>query len=173
MRLPGTCHNRGAALAAARQAFARWRSRLLRPGCPGGCRRGLLPVGLVLAGCFCSPGYARDPAPALASDRPGLGDGASVMAPGALQLEVGGRLREFGGTRGGEGTALVRRGLAAAELRLYLPSPLAIQGGDPNWIEAGFATAVNQNFQWDLNSAYDTKSGDWFFGIGFSKRWLP
>lgn len=284
MRVPGTSHDRVVALAAARRSVSRRWSRPLRPRDPGGCGRDLLPVALVLACCFSLSGHARDPAPALASDRPGLGDGAWVMAPGALQLEVGGRLREFGGTRGGEGTALLRRGLAGAELRLYLPSPLTSQGdddpsglqwsdlgvgvklpvgsangwdwsvvaagtlptgsasltadavtgfatlvgetrltdsvafavnagaaasaatsdantlsliptftwsvsdavalyggyagfyrpgSDEHWVEAGFATAVNRNLQWDLNSAYDTESGDWFFGIGFSRRWLP
>ena len=282
MRIPDTSHSRG--LAAARRTYTVRRRRLLWRGGPGDRGRALLPVVFVLAFCCCAPGHTRDPAPALASDRPGLGDGAWVLAPGSLQLEVGGRLREFGGTRGGEGTALVRRGLAAVELRLYLPSPLTLEGDDDgsdvqwgdlglgvklpagsaagwdwsivaagtvptgsasvtadaltgfatlvgetrlsdtvafalnagaaasaassdssslsliptftwsvsdavafyggyagfygpgddeHWVEAGFATAVSRNLQWDFNSAYDTGSGDWFVGIGFSRRWLP
>jgi hypothetical protein len=228
---------------------------------------------------------AREPSQGIASDRPGIGDGGWVLAPGVWQAELGATLNDFGSSRAGEGSALIRAGLTNIELRLYLPSPLLFdgasntsddlqwgdlglgaklplgsstnwdwsliaaatvptgssrqtadavtglgtlvgetslsdtlaftinagaeastassddtvlsfiptltlslsdslsayggyagfysQGEDQHWVEAGIVTARGRDFQWDINSAYDTQSGDWFFGIGLSKRWRP
>lgn len=228
---------------------------------------------------------AREPAPGLASDRPGIGDGGWVLAPGVWQAELGLTLNDFGRARAGEGSALIRTGLQDIELRFYLPSPLRFdgdsgvpdelqwgdlgvgaklplgsstnwdwsligavtvptgssgvtadaltglgtlvgetrlsdtlgftlnagaevseassddtvlsliptwtwsvgdalsvyggyagfysQGEDQHWLEAGVMTATSSDFQWDINCAYDTESGDWFFGVGLSRRWRP
>lgn len=67
-------------------------------------------------------------------------------------------------------------------LTLSLSDRMSIYGGyagfygpgdDQHWLEAGVVTVAGRHFQWDINSAYDTQSGDWFFGLGFSRRWLP
>lgn len=269
--------------------------RAAGPGEPAGPVRGRFPYpfvrrGAVLAGLaflFCSSPSAevREPAPSIGSERPGFGDGAWVLAPGVWQMEAGARLRDFDDARAWEGSALLRRGLADLELRLYLPALLSMErdsdswsdahwsdlglglklplggaagwdwsvvgaatlptgsssvtadtvtgfvtlvgetrlndrigfalntgasasaesssttslsfiptftvgvserasvyggyagfygtGEDQHWLEAGIATAASPLFQWDINSAYETQSGDWFFGVGFSRRWLP
>jgi hypothetical protein len=58
----------------------------------------------------------------LNSDRPGLGDGAHVMAPGVWQAELGGQLARDGIDQFSLGQGLVRRGFDAFELRFYANS---------------------------------------------------
>lgn len=72
----------------------------------------------------------RGPAPTIASDRPGLGDGAHVLAEGVWQLEAG-VAYDGGGpaTLFSIGQGLVRLGLAGVELRLY-PNSLVFQRGE-------------------------------------------
>jgi hypothetical protein len=70
------------------------------------------------------------PTPTIASDRPGLGDGAHVLAEGVWQLEAG-VAYDGGGpaTLFSAGQALVRVGLAGLELRFY-PNSVVFQRGD-------------------------------------------
>jgi len=222
---------------------------------------------------------SREAAASITPDRPGLGDGAWVVAPGVWQLETGLTLVDAGSDRQGEGSALLRLGLPAYELRITLPSPLwsvdpggtefadlglgfkvplgasdewvwalvanatvptgtdgasddevtaalTLVGEHPlgertgftinlggaapldsasdgnlsliptlsfqlaetlsayagyggyfddddkqHWLEAGFTLVPEGNLQWDLNSAYEVESADWFLGVGFSWRW--
>jgi len=46
-------------------------------------------------------------------------------------------------------------------------------GNNQHWIETGAVAASGRDFQFDINTAYDTQSGDWFVGIGLSRRWRP
>lgn len=72
----------------------------------------------------------RAPAATIASDRPGLGDGAHVLAEGVWQLEAGVAYDGGGSaTLFSVGQGLVRLGLAGVELRLY-PNSLVFQRGD-------------------------------------------
>lgn len=66
----------------------------------------------------------RAPADGIRSDRPGIGDGAWVLAPDVIQTELGLTINDVGLDRIGVGSALVRWGLDFFELRFYLPSPL-------------------------------------------------
>ena len=87
---------------------------------------------VVLPGRACAQESAsgRDPAPAIASDRPGLGDGANVLAQGVWQLEAGMSYDGGGPARlFSLGQGLVRVGLAGVELRLY-PNSLVFRRGD-------------------------------------------
>lgn len=71
-----------------------------------------------------------DPAPTIASDRPGLGDGAHVLVDGVWQLEAGAAYDGGGSaTFVSVGQGLLRVGLAGVELRLY-PNSLVFQRGD-------------------------------------------
>lgn len=79
---------------------------------------------MVLATPWATRAQSRDPAPGIFSDRPGIGDGAWVVAPGVWQAEVGLTLQDVGPDRIGAGSALVRFGLPPLEIRFYLPSPL-------------------------------------------------
>ncbi len=77
----------------------------------------------------------RNPAGILVPDRPGLGDGMWVVAPGVVQAEAGATLESAGGDRSGVGSALVRLGFAPLELRVQLPSLLLSTG--PDDVEVG------------------------------------
>jgi len=73
---------------------------------------------------------AQDPEPpasgdapfSLDSDRPGLGDGAHVLAPGVWQAEFGGQYMSGGAARFSVGQGLLRGGFTPFELRLYANS---------------------------------------------------
>jgi hypothetical protein len=72
----------------------------------------------------------RAPATTIASDRPGLGDGAHVLPQGIWQLEVGTAYDGGGDARlFSVGQGVVRVGLSGVELRLY-PNSLVFRGGD-------------------------------------------
>ncbi len=93
----------------------------------------------------------RQPAASITSDRPGLGDGAGVVGPGVWQAEMGLTFRDTGPQRLGEGTALVRGGFSAAELRLYLPTPSYSNDTDSaelGDIGVGFKLPISESEAW-------------------------
>jgi len=100
----------------------------------------LILIGVLLCGALLAsadPAHSQNRAPAntVVSDRPGLGDGAWVLAPGVWQAEIGLTLQEGGTDRIGIGSALVRWGLSPLEIRFYLPSPLI--SVEPDGTEVG------------------------------------
>lgn len=66
----------------------------------------------------------------LASDRPGLGDAAHVMAPGAWQVELGGTIWAEETDEFLVGSSLVRFGFAPLEVRLFVPNFVALHQGE-------------------------------------------
>ncbi len=64
----------------------------------------------------------REPPASLSSDRPGLGDGTHVLAPGVWQVELGGQYMGAGDGRWSLGQGLIRGGFAPFELRIYTNS---------------------------------------------------
>ena len=94
-------------------------------------------LGGLCAGVADAGGQARQPSETIASDRPGLGDGAHILASGVFQLEVGFGLDGSGGERlYSIGQAVARIGLAAFELRLYPNSFSLLRGNGAS--ESGF-----------------------------------
>lgn len=79
-------------------------------------------VGATLMSATATAAQTRDPAGTIVSDRPGLGDGSWVLAPGVLQAELGITRSDLGAISIGDGSALVRIGFAPLELRLTLPT---------------------------------------------------
>jgi len=73
-------------------------------------------------------GQARDPSTSILSDRPGLGDGSHVLAPGVWQAEVGAAFMGDVADGLSLGQGLVRGGFAAFDLRLYANS-IVLQDG--------------------------------------------
>jgi hypothetical protein len=77
-----------------------------------------------------SAAQAREPSTTIASDRPGLGDGAHVLAPGVWQAELG-----FSVDGGGDvrlysiGQGVLRFGLTKLEVRVY-PNSFVLRRGD-------------------------------------------
>lgn len=84
----------------------------------------LLPFLLVLASAPVSLAAqdSEPPPPPILSDRPGLGDGTHVMAPGAWQVEVGGQYMGHGADRWSLGQGLIRGGFEPFEVRIYTNS---------------------------------------------------
>jgi hypothetical protein len=73
---------------------------------------------------------AREPSATIASDRPGLGDGAHVLAPGVWQAELGVSVDGGGGVRlYSIGQGVLRFGLAPVEVRVY-PNSYVFRRGD-------------------------------------------
>jgi hypothetical protein len=66
----------------------------------------------------------------IASDRPGLGNGAYVMAPGEWQAELGGTIEARPNDEFLVGSALVRIGFEALELRVFVPSIYGLYSDD-------------------------------------------
>jgi hypothetical protein len=86
-----------------------------------------LALALPLAACLAPSalaGQARQPAPGILSDRPGLGDGSWVLAPGVWQAEAGTTIQGVSGDEVGLGSVLLRWGLDPLEVRFYLPDLL-------------------------------------------------
>ena len=75
------------------------------------------------------PGQDREAAASILSDRPGLGDGAHVLAPGVWQVEMGGQLMASTPRRYSFGQGLIRGGFSPLELRIYANS-FVVDGGD-------------------------------------------
>ena len=73
---------------------------------------------------------ARPPADVIASDRPGLGDGAHVMAPGVWQGEFGGTIHAALGDDFLVGSSLLRFGFSAWELRVFVPDVVGLHAGE-------------------------------------------
>lgn len=71
----------------------------------------------------------REP-PALASDRPGLGDAAHVLAPGTWQVEAGLTIDAQVNDEFLVGGALVRMGFSSFEMRLFVPTLYVKEGSD-------------------------------------------
>lgn len=81
----------------------------------------------------------------LNSDRPGLGDGAHVMAPGVWQAELGGQLARDVVDRYSFGQALVRRGFDSFEMRFYANSLVIVDdpvGSDMGLEDFGLGVKV-------------------------------
>lgn len=87
---------------------------------------------LVLVGLLTSPLQAQDraSAPNITPDRPGIGDGAHVVAPGVWQLEAGAAFfgEDVRGLALGQG--LLRWGLGPVEGRLHLNSYVVGETGE-------------------------------------------
>ena len=99
--------------------------------------RCLLPIVTVLAALPATLiAQDREPAPSILSDRPGLGDGAHVLAPGVWQVELGGQYLGGGDDRFSLGQGLLRGGLGPFELRVYGNSLVIEQ--NPGSSEFGF-----------------------------------
>lgn len=119
---------------------------------------------LVLSPAARAADSAREPAPALSSDRPGLGDGTWVLAPGVWQAELGATARETGADRIGEGTALLRVGLSSTELRVYLPSPfLSVEGAGTELGDLGLGLKVplarSMDWRWSVVAGATVPTG--------------
>jgi len=72
----------------------------------------------------------RDPAETIASDRPGIGDGSWVLAPGVFQIEAGAARSEAGpSTLYRLGELLLRYGVGGVELRAGLNSFTFLRNG--------------------------------------------
>lgn len=92
------------------------------------------PVVCLLAALVSLPtgalGQERQASPTISSDRPGLGDGAWVLAPGVWQVEIGGTLQSVPNDHYLVGSSLVRVGLSSLELRVYVPDVVSQRQGD-------------------------------------------
>lgn len=69
-----------------------------------------------------------EPVGPVVSDRPGLGDGAHVLATGVWQVEAGAQFLSGPVRRYSFGQGLIRRGFDPLELRIYVNS-LVVDGG--------------------------------------------
>ena len=91
-------------------------------------------VGALLLGMLGLPAsassQAREPAATLSSDRPGLGDGAHVLAPGVWQFELGGFVQSDVGDDYLVGRSLIRVGFSALEVRIFVPDLVALNQGN-------------------------------------------
>ena len=107
---------------------------------------------------------ARPPADQIASDRPGLGDGSHVLAPGVWQLELGGTIEKAGFDEFATGTALIRWGLAPLELRFFVPT-LAVARGEEETelgdlgVGAKLPLASSDGWTWSLGGAVTFPTG--------------
>jgi hypothetical protein len=82
-------------------------------------------------------GQVREPSSTISSDRPGLGDGAYVLAPGVWQAELGFGIDGGGGERVYSiGQGVLRFGLSGLEVRLYPNSYMLLRGEGSS--ESGF-----------------------------------
>ncbi len=82
-------------------------------------------------------GQTREPSSTISSDRPGLGDGAYVLAPGVWQAELGLGIDGDGGGRSYSiGQGVLRFGLSGFEARLYPNSYVMLRGQGPS--DSGF-----------------------------------
>jgi Putative MetA-pathway of phenol degradation len=72
---------------------------------------------------------SRTPSETLLTDRPGLGDGTHVVAPGVWQAELGGSLESVGVDDFLSGANLVRIGFEDFEARLFVPSLFLLRSG--------------------------------------------
>lgn len=100
----------------------------------------------------------------LIADRPGLGDGAWVIAPDVWLLELGSSLVDTGPQRIGEASALLRIGLADYELRLALPSPVfSIDGEDTQYTDFGLGIKLplteTEHWTWALIAGISFPTG--------------
>lgn len=102
-----------------------WRSMVLRV--PGTLLASVV-AGLVLP----APGTSqtRPPSDVISSDRPGLGDGAHVLAPGVWQAELGATIHSQGADDFLVGNSLLRVGFSGAELRVFLPDAVLLHAGE-------------------------------------------
>ncbi|HSG48336.1 MAG TPA: hypothetical protein VLA43_11020 [Longimicrobiales bacterium] len=87
-------------------------------------------TGAVLAVPGQAQGQARLRSDVISSDRPGLGDGAHVLAPGVWQGEFGGTIQAQYDDDFLVGSSLLRIGFSALELRVYLPDAVSLHEGD-------------------------------------------
>ena len=82
-------------------------------------------------------GQTREPSSTISSDRPGLGDGAYMLAPGVWQAELGLGMDGGGGGRAYSiGQGVLRFGLSGFEVRLYPNSYVLLR--DDGSSESGF-----------------------------------
>lgn len=73
---------------------------------------------------------AGPPPDVLASDRPGLGDGAHVLAPGVWQGEFGATIQAAFADDYLVGSSLLRVGFSAWELRVYVPDVVGLHADE-------------------------------------------
>jgi len=89
-----------------------------------------------LVGPAVAAGQERPVSPDLVSDRPGLGDGVHVVAPGVLHTELGVELADRGpATEVSLGQAVLRYGAGPLEVRAHLNSLVVRRNGSD---DAGF-----------------------------------
>ncbi|MEQ9398797.1 MAG: transporter [Longimicrobiales bacterium] len=108
---------------------------------PRSCARSVLVAFVVTAATAVAA--AAQESPTIASDRPGVGDGAWVLGPGLLQVEAGVAVRstEGFGTGVALGQGLVRLGLPSFEVRLY-PNSLVVGGAGEGLEDLGVGVKV-------------------------------
>ena len=107
---------------------------------------------------------ARQPAPTIVSDRPGLGDGAHVLAPGVVQGEFGGTIHAQASDDFLVGSSLLRYGFDAFELRVFVPDVVSLHAGEflrlgDVGVGAKFPLDFGGGWQWAGSGAFTLPTG--------------